>query len=114
MTSSRHQPKPDYKAIFISDVHLGSAGCQADALCAFLKTHTSQQLYLVGDIIDGWRMRKKWYWPQSHTNVIRRILTAAKRGTEVTYIIGIMTSSCALPAVPAGLWRYQREEPRPA
>ena len=88
MPTSRRQPKPEYKAIFISDVHLGSAGCQADALCAFLKTHTSEQLYLVGDIIDGWRMRKKWYWPQSHTNVIRRILTAAKRGTEVTYIIG--------------------------
>lgn len=78
----------DYKAIFISDVHLGSKGCQAEALCAFLKTHTSEQLYLVGDIIDGWRMRKKWFWPQSHTNVIRRILTAAKRDTDVHYIIG--------------------------
>ena len=73
MPSSRQKPRPDYKAIFISDVHLGSAGCQADALCAFMKTHTSEQLYLVGDIIDGWRMRKKWYWPQSHTNVVRRI-----------------------------------------
>ena len=78
---TRADPRPDYRSIFISDVHLGSAGCQADALCAFMKTHTSEQLYLVGDIIDGWRMRKKWYWPQSHTNVIRRILTAAKRGT---------------------------------
>ncbi|CAN0596137.1 unnamed protein product, partial [Laminaria digitata] len=85
---TRADPRPDYRSIFISDVHLGSAGCQADALCAFMKTHTSEQLYLVGDIIDGWRMRKKWYWPQSHTNVIRRILTAAKRGTDVTYIIG--------------------------
>ncbi len=77
-----------YKTIFISDIHLGSAGCQAEALCDFLKHNTCETLYLVGDIIDGWRMRKKWYWPQSHTNVIRRILTAAKRDTKVVYIIG--------------------------
>lgn len=82
------QGQAQYKSIFISDVHLGSKGCQADALCEFLKTHTAEQLYLVGDIVDGWRIRKKWFWPQSHTNVIRRILTAAKRGTQVTYIIG--------------------------
>ena len=81
-------PRPNYRTLFISDVHLGSKGCQADALCAFLKTHSCEKLYLVGDIIDGWRMKKKWYWPQSHTNVIRRILTAAKRGTDVVYIIG--------------------------
>ncbi|MBR9833883.1 MAG: UDP-2,3-diacylglucosamine diphosphatase [Alphaproteobacteria bacterium] len=77
-----------YRSIFISDVHLGSKGCQAEALCEFLKTHTCDQLYLVGDIIDGWRLRKKWFWPQAHTNVIRRILTAAKRDTKVTYIVG--------------------------
>ncbi|PHR91207.1 MAG: UDP-2,3-diacylglucosamine hydrolase [Robiginitomaculum sp.] len=77
-----------YNSIFISDIHLGSKGCQADALCIFLKQNTCENLFLVGDIIDGWRMRKKWYWPQSHTNVIRRILTAAKRDTKVHYIIG--------------------------
>ena len=77
-----------YKSIFISDIHLGTRGCQADALCAFLKTHTADNLFLVGDILDGWRMRKKWYFPQSHANVIRRILTAAKRGTKVYYILG--------------------------
>lgn len=80
--------KVKYRAIFISDIHLGSKGCQADALCDFLKHNTCEKLYLVGDIIDGWRIKKKWYWPQSHTNVIRRILTAAKRDTDVTYIIG--------------------------
>jgi len=80
--------QPKYRAIFISDVHLGSRGSQAESLCTFLKANTSEQLYLVGDIIDGWRLKKKWYWPQAHTNVIRRILTAAKRGTDVTYIIG--------------------------
>lgn len=78
----------NYKSIFISDVHLGTRGCQADALCVFLKTHTSENLYLVGDILDGWRLKRRWYFPQSHANVIRRILTAAKRGTRVEYILG--------------------------
>jgi len=78
----------NYKSIFISDVHLGTRGCQADTLCVFLKTHTSENLYLVGDIIDGWRLKRRWYFPQSHANVIRRILTAAKRGTNVEYILG--------------------------
>lgn len=77
-----------YKSIFISDIHLGTKGCQADALCAFLKNNTCENLFLVGDILDGWRLKKKWYFPQSHANVIRRILTAAKRGTKVYYILG--------------------------
>jgi UDP-2,3-diacylglucosamine pyrophosphatase LpxH len=77
-----------YKSIFISDIHLGTKGCQADALCHFLKNNTCENLFLVGDIIDGWRLKKKWYFPQSHANVIRRIFTAAKRGTNVYYILG--------------------------
>lgn len=77
-----------YNSIFISDVHLGTKGCQADALCSFLKENTCNNLFLVGDIVDGWRLKKKWYFPQSHANVIRRILTAAKRDTKVYYILG--------------------------
>ena len=77
-----------YRAIFISDIHLGSRTSHAELLCDFFKHNTSDKLYLVGDIIDGWRLRKKWYFPQSHVNVIRRILTASKRGTEVMYIMG--------------------------
>jgi UDP-2,3-diacylglucosamine pyrophosphatase LpxH len=77
-----------YKSIFISDVHLGTRGCQADALCVFLKNNTSENLFLVGDMLDGWRLKKRWYFPQSHANVIRRILTAAKRGSRVEYILG--------------------------
>jgi UDP-2,3-diacylglucosamine pyrophosphatase LpxH len=77
-----------YKSIFISDIHLGTRGCQADALCAFLKENTCDNLFLVGDILDGWRLRKRWYFPQSHANVIRSILTAAKRNTKVYYILG--------------------------
>jgi len=77
-----------YNSIFISDVHLGTRGCSADELCVFLKNNTCSNLFLVGDIIDGWRLRQRWYWPQSHTNVVRRILTAAKRGTRVYYLLG--------------------------
>lgn len=77
-----------YKSIFISDIHLGSKGCKAEALCEFLKANTSENLFLVGDIIDGWRLSRKFYWPQSHTNVIRRLLTASKRDTNVYYIVG--------------------------
>ena len=79
---------PSYRSIFISDLHLGSKGCQAEALSQFLKHHRAERLYLVGDIIDGWRMKKHWYWPQSHTEVVRRILSAAKRGTDVRYVLG--------------------------
>jgi UDP-2,3-diacylglucosamine pyrophosphatase LpxH len=77
-----------YKSIFISDIHLGSKGCKADLLCDFLKHNVAENLYLVGDIIDGWRLKRKFYWMQSHTNVIRRILTASKRDTKVIYVIG--------------------------
>jgi UDP-2,3-diacylglucosamine pyrophosphatase LpxH len=77
-----------YRAIWISDIHLGTKGCKAVQLCQFLKEHNCDTLYLVGDIVDGWRLSKSWYWPQEHTNVVRRILTKAKRGTKVIYITG--------------------------
>jgi UDP-2,3-diacylglucosamine pyrophosphatase LpxH len=77
-----------YKSIFISDIHLGTRGCKADILCNFLKHNKCENLFLVGDIIDGWRLERKFYWPQSHSNVIRRFLTEAKRGTNVIYIAG--------------------------
>lgn len=80
---------PQYRSVFISDVHLGSRACQADHVCEFLKTHTCETLYLVGDIIDFWKLKRgDTYWPQSHSNVIRRILTASKRGTQVKYVTG--------------------------
>lgn len=80
--------KEDYKSIFISDVHLGTRGCQAELLSDFLRGNTSGALYLVGDIIDGWQLRKRHYWPQGHSEVIRRVLTRAKEGTKVYYIVG--------------------------
>lgn len=76
------------RSIWISDVHLGTPGCQAEALADFLGQHECDYLYLVGDIIDGWQLKKSFFWPQEHTNVIRKILTRAKRGTQVVYITG--------------------------
>lgn len=78
-----------YRTIFISDTHLGSKGAQADLLSNFLKNHDCEELYLIGDIIDGWKIQQnKWRWKQSHTNVIRRILGYSKRGIKITYITG--------------------------
>lgn len=78
-----------YRTIFISDVHLGTRDSQADKLNNFLKNNTCETLYLVGDILDVWRIQQnKWRWKQSHTNVVRRILGHAKRGTRVIYVAG--------------------------
>lgn len=76
------------RSIWISDIHLGSKGAKTNQLSEFLKRYDCDYLYLVGDIIDAWRMQKTNFWPQDHTNVIRRILTRAKRGTRVIYITG--------------------------
>ena len=77
-----------YRAIYISDLHLGTPGCQADALLDFLKEHTSDYLYLVGDIIDGWQLRRRWYWPQAHNDVIQKLLRKARKGCRVIYVPG--------------------------
>lgn len=78
----------DVRAIWISDVHLGTAGCQAESLLSFLKHHESQYLYLVGDIVDGWQLRKSWYWPSAHNDVIQKLLRRARKGCEVVYVPG--------------------------
>ena len=78
-----------YRSIFVSDVHLGTKDSQAARLNNFLKHNTCNTLYLVGDIIDVWRIQQnKWRWKQTHTNVVRRVLGHAKRGTRVVYIAG--------------------------
>lgn len=78
-----------YRSIFVSDVHLGTKDCKAEQLNNFLKNNTCETLYMVGDIIDGWKMQQnRLRWKQSHTNVIRRVLGYAKRGTRVVYIAG--------------------------
>ncbi len=77
-----------YRTIWISDVHLGTKGCNAELLIDFLDSVDSETLYLVGDIIDGWRLKKKFYWPPEHNDIVWRILKRAKRGTRIVYIPG--------------------------
>lgn len=76
------------EALFISDVHLGSKGSNAQELLEVLKKYKPKKLFIVGDFIDGWLLKKRNYWPQSNTNVIRKILSYSKNGTEVFYITG--------------------------
>ncbi|KIF81674.1 UDP-2,3-diacylglucosamine diphosphatase [Noviherbaspirillum autotrophicum] len=77
-----------FRAIWISDVHLGTTGCQAARLLEFLQHTESDTLYLVGDIVDGWQLKRRWYWDQIHNNVVQSVLKKAKKGTEVIFIPG--------------------------
>lgn len=77
-----------FRTIWISDVHLGTRGCNAEMLIDFLDSTDSDTMYLVGDIIDGWRLKRSWYWPSSHNDVVWRVMKRAKRGTRVVYIPG--------------------------
>lgn len=77
-----------YRTIFISDTHLGTRGCQADMLLAFLRINDAARIYLVGDIIDGWHLKRGWHWPQSHNDVVQEVLSKAQAGTEVIFIPG--------------------------
>jgi len=82
------EPALRFRAIFISDVHLGTPGSQAGPLLEFLRHTESDELYLVGDIIDGWQLKRRWYWHQSHNDVIQKVLRKARKGTRVTYVAG--------------------------
>ena len=77
-----------YRAIFVSDIHLGTRGCKAEYLLDFLRHNESDTLYLVGDIIDGWALKKSFYWPQSHNDVVQKFLRKARKGTRVVYVPG--------------------------
>jgi len=85
---ARLHKRTRYRTIWISDVHLGTKGCNAELLIDFLDSVDSETMYLVGDIIDGWRLKKKFYWPASHNDIVWRILKRAKRGTRIVYIPG--------------------------
>lgn len=82
------RPKRHYRTVWISDVHLGTRGCNAALLLDLLRSTECEVLYLVGDIVDGWRLRKGWYWPDAHNEVVRRVLKMAHRGTRVVLIAG--------------------------
>tara|TARA_X000001382_G_C3171161_1_gene179531 strand:- start:974 stop:1705 length:732 start_codon:yes stop_codon:yes gene_type:complete len=76
-----------YKSVFISDLHLGSKHCNSEMLLKFLDNLSTEKLYLVGDIIDGWRLQKKWYWPKEHNKIVKKLIKISKN-TEIIYITG--------------------------
>ncbi|KQT53277.1 UDP-2,3-diacylglucosamine hydrolase [Aureimonas sp. Leaf454] len=82
-TQNRH-----FRTLFISDIHLGSKAAQAELLIDFLRRHDAEKIYLVGDIVDGWRLKRAWHWPQSHNDVVQKLLRKARKGTEIVYIPG--------------------------
>ena len=77
-----------YRTLFLSDIHLGTKGCQADLLLDFLKFNEADTVYLVGDIIDGWRLKSGWYWPQTHNDVVQKLLRRVRKGVKVVYVPG--------------------------
>ena len=77
-----------FRTIFISDLHLGTRGCRCDFLVDFLRRTSCERMYLVGDIVDGWRLRKSWYWDGAHDEAVRLIMNKARDGADITYIPG--------------------------
>jgi UDP-2,3-diacylglucosamine pyrophosphatase LpxH len=77
-----------YRALFVSDIHLGTYACRADAFLDFLKFHDAETIYLVGDIIDFWRVRRGPVWLQSHNDVLQKLLRKVRKGTRIVYIPG--------------------------
>ncbi|HEX2018669.1 MAG TPA: UDP-2,3-diacylglucosamine diphosphatase [Aurantimonas sp.] len=83
LTTARH-----FRTLFISDVHLGSKAAQAELLVDFLRVHDAEKIYLVGDIVDGWRLKRSWHWPQAHNDVVQKLLRKARKGASVIYVPG--------------------------
>jgi UDP-2,3-diacylglucosamine pyrophosphatase LpxH len=87
--SQEREPEPTiYRTLFLSDVHLGSRGCQAELLLDFLKNNDAATIYLVGDMIDGWQLKNRWYWPQAHNDVVQKLLRKVRKGVRVIYLPG--------------------------
>jgi UDP-2,3-diacylglucosamine pyrophosphatase LpxH len=85
LTSARTR---HFRALFISDIHLGARGCQAGKLLDFLRHHEAETIYLVGDIVDGWALKSGFYWPQSHNDVVQKLLRKGRKGTRIVYVPG--------------------------
>jgi UDP-2,3-diacylglucosamine pyrophosphatase LpxH len=88
------------RTAWVSDIHLGTPGCQARALLDFLRTVDCETLYLVGDIIDGWQLRRSWYWPQAHNDVVQKLLRKARKGTRVIFVPGNHDDFGGIEVVP--------------
>ncbi len=85
----QHEPgMRRYRALFISDLHLGTKACQAEAFLDFLRCHDASHIYLIGDIVDFWRIKRGIYWPQSHNDVLQKLLRKVRKGNELVLIPG--------------------------
>ena len=76
------------RTLFLSDMHLGTKGCQADLLLEFLRDYDADEIYLVGDIVDGWQLKSGWYWPQSHNDVVQKLMRKVRKGSTLVYVPG--------------------------
>lgn len=85
---ARDQTARRVRTLFLSDLHLGTRGCQADLLLEFLRHYDADTIYLVGDIIDGWRLKSGWYWPQAHNDVVQKLLRKVRKGARLIYVPG--------------------------
>src|SRR5258708_13479117 len=83
-----------YKTVWISDLHLGTRGCNAEGVLEFLRHSEFETLYLVGDVLDIWRLKKDHYWPQEHNDVVQKILRKGRKGTRIIYIPGNHDEFC--------------------
>ena len=77
-----------HRALFLSDIHLGTRSSQAERLLDFLRVHDAEVIYLVGDVVDGWQLSSNWYWPQQHNDVAQKLLRKARKGTRIVYVPG--------------------------
>jgi UDP-2,3-diacylglucosamine pyrophosphatase LpxH len=77
-----------YRAIFMSDLHLGTRNCQAELMLEFLRRNDADTMFLVGDIVDGWGLKSDWYWPQSHNDIVQELLHKVKRGARMVFVPG--------------------------
>ncbi len=76
------------RTLFLSDIHLGTRGCQAEKLLSFLRHYEAEVIYLIGDIVDGWQLKSGWYWPRAHNDVVQKLLRKARKGARMVYVPG--------------------------
>jgi len=88
LTGPRPKHRKQHRTLFLSDIHLGTPGCKAELLLDFLRNNDAKTIYLVGDIIDGWRLKRSWYWSAGHNAVVQEILRKARKGANVIYVPG--------------------------
>jgi UDP-2,3-diacylglucosamine pyrophosphatase LpxH len=76
------------RTLFLSDIHLGSKASKADFLLDFLRVYEADTIFLVGDIVDGWRLKRSWYWPQNCNDVVQKLLRKGRKGARIVYVPG--------------------------